>query len=398
MNLKAYFAGAQPAFFWANALGGVAFNVGVVGVSWFIIRATGQNTVLGTYGAISLVSSFITLLFIGNLIDRVPKVQLMKWSCLLQLAVFLLTGILYGAGVPVLGIIYALALVNMPVALLFVTASRGIIPSLMSKDELVKGNCILEMSVQIGALAAAALTGFLYDWVGFSALLYGACALLGCAACVLQYNKRVLTDKPGGGEDFAGELKEALVYFRKRPQLWFYGLVAFVPGVVISASNVVIPGYVEKQLLQSALVYGLGDMLFAGGALCAGVALGTRLRTKLKEGWLVGFFALSVLSLLGFAWIGSASGFFVNIFICGFLLASLRVMLNALFMAKVDTTYIGRCLVLLTAASMLFQAVFSYLLGLSMDAWGVAVGYVLLAGLAALGLAGLPFLISKKTS
>ena len=52
-------------FFAVNVLAGIGFNIGVVGVGWFIIASTGSNQLLGLYGALSLISAFITLAAAG---------------------------------------------------------------------------------------------------------------------------------------------------------------------------------------------------------------------------------------------------------------------------------------------------------------------------------------------
>ena len=64
-------------FFAVNVLAGIGFNIGVVGVGWFIIASTGSNQLLGLYGALSLISAFITLAAAGAVMDKYAPLTLL---------------------------------------------------------------------------------------------------------------------------------------------------------------------------------------------------------------------------------------------------------------------------------------------------------------------------------
>ncbi len=389
MKIAELFKGKAGLFFTVNALASIGLNIGVVGVNWFIISSTGQNEVLGIYGALSLAVSFLTLILAGSFTDKYNKVTIMKYCCLGQALLFFLTALCCVLGVPAIYIIYALALLNMPCMVIFITVSRGAIPAVWDKNELSKGNSIIEITIQVGAMFAALLTGFLYHAFGFSLLIFVGAVLTFASYLLLCGTKYSFDYELQSQEGFLLNIKRGIAYLRGRKDIFFYGLVVFVPTVVISASNTVIPGYVEQYLGGGAMVYGLGDMIFAIGAMLAGFLAHRFVSASLRPLWQNILFAIGAFSLFLFVTNKNIYFFLINIFITGIAIAGLRVLLNTSFMEAVKGEYLGRSLSLLMALSMAVQALLSYIIGFIMDAWKVTGGYWVLIALMVLGLVGL---------
>lgn len=389
MNFTELFKGKTGLFFAVNAVAGIGLNIGVVGVNWFIISSTGQNEVLGIYGALSLLVSFLTLVLAGSFTDKYNKVAIMKYCCLGQALLFFLTALCCALGVPAIYIIYALALLNMPCMVVFITVSRGAIPAVWDKNELSKGNSIIEITIQTGAMFAALLTGFLYHAFGFSLLIFVGAALTFCAYLLLCFSKYSFDYKLPAKEGFWLNIKRGVAYLGGRKDILLYGLVVFVPTIVISASNTVIPGYVEQYLGGGALVYGLGDMVFAVGAMLAGFLAHKYVSPTKRRLWQKLLFAAGILSLMLFVTNKNICLFIANIFITGITIAGLRVLLNTGFMEVAEGEYLGRSLSLLMAVSTAVQALLSYVIGAAMDAWSVTSGFWVLAGIMVLGMAGI---------
>lgn len=383
------FKGKAGLFFTVNALASIGLNIGVVGVNWFIISSTGKNEVLGIYGALSLAVSFLTLILAGSFTDKYNKVAIMKYCCLGQALLFFLTAACCVLGVPAIYIIYALAVLNMPCMVIFITVSRGAIPAVWDKSELSKGNSIIEITIQVGAMFAALLTGFLYHAFGFSLLIFVGALLTFAAYAIMCASKYSFDYELPAKEGFLLNMKRGIAYLRGRKDIFFYGLVVFVPTVVISASNTVIPGYVEQYLGGGAMVYGLGDMIFAVGAMLAGFLAHRFISASSRPLWQNVLFAVGALSLFLFVTNKNIYFFLINIFITGIAVAGLRVLLNTSFMEVVKAEYLGRSLSLLMALSMAVQALLSYIIGFVMDAWKVTGGYWVLIGLMLAGLIGL---------
>jgi len=366
-------------FFTINVLAGIGINIGVIGVAWFIIKTTGKNEVLGIYGTISLLTAFVVMLFSGSLIDKFNKISIMKYSAITQALVFVIVLILYVLSVPALVIIYTLALINIPGIMLFSIASRGAIPLLIGKENISLGNSVIEISVQIGAIFAGVLTGFLYHLFGFGILiLTGSCLML-ASAVVLHYVKHEEGhNRTSNGDSFILNLSKGFKYLIRSKIIFLYGLIVFVPSIIISSINTVLPGYVEQYLREGSLAYGAGEMLFAGGALLAGVLMSSVRIARNFRFIDICLFIVGGICLLYFSFNTLLSGFFITIFIFGLSFAGLRIVLTSELMRVVDGKYLGRCLALLTAISLFLQAGFSYLLGFIMDKQGANIGFVML--------------------
>lgn len=373
-------------FFIVNALASIGLNIGVIGVNWFIIDVTHQNSILGLYGALSLISAFLALAWGGSVTDKYNKISLLKYCCFGQGIIFILTGLLHYLQVPALYIIYGLAILNMPLIVIFSTVSRGAVPTLWDTENLSKGNSALEITIQIGAMLAAVLTGILYKYVGFSWLLFIGAGLAIWAGAMLACTKHSFDYSLPEKESFFSGLQKGFSYLAQRRYLFLYGLVVFIPTIVISASNTVIPGYVEQCLKQDSVVYGIGDMCFAVGALLAGFL--TPLLTKhfTEKNISVLFFAGALLGLWVLGVWHQHVLFFLCVFTAGIALAGIRILLNTAFMKCVHEHFLGRVLSLLMAISIATQALLSFIIGKMMDRWGASVGFIPLILLLVLGL------------
>lgn len=363
-------------FFVVNAIASIGLNLGIVGVNWFIIDVTRQNSVLGWYGAVSLISAFLTLAWSSTLTDKYNKMSILKYCCFGQAVIFVLTGIFYYLQVPVLWIIYILSVLNMPLIVLFSTVSRGAVRVLWDQNSLSKGNSALEITIQIGAMAAALLTGLLYGYAGFSLLILTGAFLTAVAGILLSCGGNCFDYVLPGKEDFWHGLFQGFSYLCKHKYEFALGLAAFIPTIVISSANTVIPGYVEQTLQQGPFVYGIGDICFAVGALVAGLLMPVLLR-HIKESRLSPWLALVVCITLGILMISrNKSAFFACILVSGLSLAGLRILLNTALMKSVHEHFLGRVLSLLMALSIFLQALLSFYIGKMMDAYGAQRGYV----------------------
>ena len=371
-------------FFIANAFTSVGMNIGVVGVAWFVVHSTGKNSVLGLYNAISLLSAFCALIACSSLIDHKSKTAVMKYCSWGQGLLFALTALLCQSGAPVLVVIYMLALLNMPGMVVFTTASRGAVPGVLPAQYLAKGNSLIEITLQLGAMAAALLTAFCYGRMGFVSLMWVGAFFTFAGGGVFAYAKNAFDCPSPLSGGWKRNITDGMGFLWQHKKLLLYGMVVFLPTIVISISNVIIPGYVQFNLQRDAMTYGVADMVFALGALAAGLYA-----ARLKSGHITlqaVLFALSVACMVFFAFNTTLAGFLGVIFITGVAMAGLRVLLNASFMQTVPNAYLGRALAVLMALSVVLQAVLSYVMGRLMDKWGAYVGFIFIAAMLLLGL------------
>ncbi len=397
MEIKALCRGKLGLFFAANALTGVGMNVGVVGVAWFIIHSTGQNEVLGLYSAISLLSAFLALAACGSLIDHKSKTSVMKYCALGQGFLFALTALLYHSGVPVLFIIYLLAVLNMPGMVIFTTASRGAVPAVIPPDQLADGNSVIEITLQLGAMAAALLTAFSYQALGFTVLMGTAAAFTLAGAALFAYAKHSFDCPAEHNQGLWLNLIEGVQYVCKDKKLLAFGLAVFLPTIVISVSNVIIPGYVQFTLKGGAMAYGIADTFFAFGALLAGLYAAKWIKASTRPRAQAILFIVAAAGLGLFFFNKTISGFFVCVFITGLSMAALRVLLNTSFMERVPAGFLGRALAFLMALSVILQAILSYAVGRMMDTFGAPSGFLAAAVLLLSGLGLLFFSKPNKT-
>ena len=379
-------SGKLKLFFAANAFTSVGMNIGVVGVAWFVIHSTGKNSILGLYNALSLLAAFCALIGCSSLIDHRSKTALMKYCSFGQSLLFAFTAVLCQSGAPALFVICMLALLNMPGMVVFTTASRGAVPAVLPPPYLAKGNSLIEITLQLGAMAAALLTAFFYGRLGFVSLMWaGACSTF-AGGILFAYAKNAFDFPSPLSAGWKRNITDGIIFLWRQKKLFLYGMIVFMPTIVISVSNVIIPGYVQFTLRRGAMTYGLADMIFALGALTSGL-YAARLKTGYGKLHAV-LFAVSAGCMFFLALNSTLTGFLGAIFIAGVVMAGLRILLNASFMQRVPSEYLGRALAVLMALSVVLQAVLSYFIGLLMDYGGSLAGFMFMTGMLLLGLIG----------
>ncbi|ACC98547.1 major facilitator superfamily MFS_1 [Elusimicrobium minutum Pei191] len=377
-------------FLKANIMAFIGLNIGIIGVNWFIINVTGQNRILGVYGAVSLIASFCALLFFGSLADKYNKIKILKFCLLIEAFIFIAAAGLNYLNFPVIFLIYGLAVLSMPVMMLYAAVSRAALAQVAPAQKLIKGNSVFEIAIQCGAVLAALATGFIYHGFGFNVLMLTASFTLLLSYIMLDEDLAGtdLNSKSHAGKTYFENLKEGLRYFRENKVLLLFGLIVFFPGIVIAASNTVIPGYVEQFLKQDSRVYGAGEMFFASGALLSGFLTAWVSSFIKKELLQFVLFVLSAAVLFSFSLNRFVAGFYIAIFLSGLFIASLRIILNAKFMELTGKEFLGRTIVFLTAITTVFQAALVYFIGYYMDVFKVTDGYLILTIVILAGFAG----------
>ncbi|WP_133969624.1 MFS transporter [Eubacterium limosum] len=366
-------------YFSANILAYIGTNMGLLGINWHLVAITGSNQILSTYSAITVLTTIISSLFIGGIVDNHNKSILMKLNNILQGIMILFVFWLLTIKNISFYVIYFMAVINSFGHALFVTASKGILQDIITNTEdLIHGNSINEICLQIGAIIASCLTGVLYAIWGFSLLIVIMVVSLFLSGFAMKYIKKSNAEK----NKIKEKIKFSELFLNKK--IVIIGFLAFLPYVVTLLSNNVLPGYVNEYLQSSSSVYGIADMMYGIGALIAGFIVSSNFNFK-KINKEVALFFFSIISLFILTFNKNILILFFCYFFFGLSNTGLKICLNTLFMKTVPNEIYGKSYSFMNSVVSTLQIVMLLLIGKVLDLYGAAVGYLILSTIMFLG-------------
>ncbi|MFB9328238.1 MFS transporter [Paenibacillus aurantiacus] len=370
----------------SDVISGFGVGMSTIGANWYLMDQTGSLGAVGFMLTLNVLAGFAVSPLAGILTDRFHRkriIQAANWGRALLIAAlaaaFLSTG--YHTWY-----LYAFTIINGIGWTVYMSASRSLIQELLPEKELINGNSIIEISLQVGMFMAGAASGIFYKYAGFEwILILNAAAFLISSLFLakVRYTPLAIESK---GESFAANFKDGLRYLKERPAVFALGVVSIIPVVAVMIFNVVLPGYVSGPVGGDSVVFGLADMFYGIGGLLSGF-LAAPVARKLSLPAAVPLFFLLGAGVL-FAWAFSASSIllFAGSAVLGLSNSSLRIMMNTRLMELVSKAYMGRAMSVWIAISLLLQCASATGLGFALDRFSPGTGF---AGIGALMVAGL---------
>ena len=212
-----------------SALGGVGLNV-ALGI---IIFSETQSTILSAiFISLSLIPQLVVPIVAGSLIDRRNPLNVLITNELLLAA----GSIVAGAVTYFYGFSYALFLVFSLLLSCFGVishlASQSIIPQIMSKDNYVRGNAIINIIYPFCSIVVAPIAVLIYTAFGIAPILFAfgiLCVIDVAIESRIKVDFVFIESAKSTFRDYAGDLKEAAAYMMNnrgvRSVLFFFSLV-----------------------------------------------------------------------------------------------------------------------------------------------------------------------------
>ena len=370
-------------FFFSSLSAYVGINIGLVGISWFIVDYTDRNQILAIYTIITLITTIVTTFLSSGFIDKYNKSTIIRWGNGIQGACLLVSVVLISNHILVIESIFVMAIINSICQSIYYIASNGVVQSTLDKEDLMCGTSILEICVQSGAIAASLVTGIIYNKLGFSVVLFiMGVSLIMSALFIKQSVKEV---KKEASLTNVKQIMEGAEYIKSNKVIILFGVMVFVPHMVTLLSNNVLPGYVSQFLKKNSVVYGIGDMMFGIGAFVAGIFISVvtaNIKRRTVESL---FFVISILSLCLLVTNKGIFSLYVIYFFFGLGNTSLKVILNTRLMEILPENMYGRCYAFFKSLSSLIQIFIVMTMGYLLDIISIVYGYLILAGIMLIG-------------
>ncbi|MEK5214061.1 MFS transporter [Psychrobacillus sp. FSL H8-0487] len=259
----------------ANIASSIGSGITMIAIPWMLVSSDDGNKVFGIITIGMTILSFILTPFIGNLVDKVSRKKLLIVSeivCFVLLFIFSLLGFM---GLPYeiwhYTIIYMIGSLYYTI---FYPTMFALNQEIFTKDHYKSLNGTMEVQGQLSSMIAGGLASILLmKWELHYILLLNT---ISYGAAIFFYLKlpyvRLPTIKT---EVVKSQVSEGIRYMLARPAVFIFLLFSFMPFIGVMLTNYLFPVYLVDVLEADASVYGIEGMIYAIGAVIAGVFVPT---------------------------------------------------------------------------------------------------------------------------
>ncbi|MNK84825.1 enterobactin exporter EntS [compost metagenome] len=373
-------------YFIADIISGFGVGMSTIGANWYLMDRTGSMTAVGLMLSLNVIAGFLISAFAGTFVDKWNRKTILLWANVVRAAALVMIASAFlGTGFHI-EYLYAFAVVNGMGWALYMSASRSLVQELLPEEELIHGNSLIEISLQVGMFMAGGLSGVLYKYIGFEAiLLLNAAAFLVSSLFLSRISYSALAAEEAEASFFES-FKAGIGYLAKRPSLFVLGIVSIIPLVTTMVFNVVLPGYVSTSVRGDSVVFGLSDMSYGLGGLLSGFLAVPLAKRLSQHGTILIIFLVSVLNLVAIAFNSTVILLYIGCVLIGLTNSSLRILITTALMESVSKSYMGRATSVWMGISLLLQTVSATGLGVIIDRYSPGLGFILMAGLMFAGL------------
>ncbi len=384
--------------FFANLFSGFGQGMSMIGISWYLVQTTGSAALLGSTMFVSAIVMFLISPYFGTLIDRFSRKNVLLIENLVGFSILALLAVwgLFGSYAD-----WMLITIYMITTLIFQVhypAQSALVQEGFEPKYYNDINSLLEIESQTSSMLAGGIAGMILSKYGlhvvlfFNALTYlFSFVLLSTMAYTFTLQKQANSSR---GISWIAQLGHSWQFIRVRPGFLLFGISALMPFVAVMAGNLVAPVFVDQTLKGDVMVFSLGDMTYAVGAVAAGFLI---MRCTARWGAvasMVGNTLLFAATLVGIVTLPVGWVFIGLNTLIGWCNASTRLVRQSIYMTIIPNQLMGRVLSFMNSAGMLMRLVLIGTFTVSLDTTGAGAAYLVLAAL--LVLAGVGVAVSLR--
>ncbi|WP_053216278.1 MFS transporter [Guptibacillus hwajinpoensis] len=370
-------------FLWAAALlssFGISFFL--FSESWYIVNVLNLEASLGFIYIASSVPRIIFMVISGTVADRLSKTKIMFMSDFSRS--ILLGGLVlwFVFGDITLWTFVGVAFVFGILDAFFWAAESAVIPSIIHKDNLTRGNSIIQMTNQASFILAPMLAGLIIAFGNYE-IVFATTAVMLLVASVLIYLIRVplssssdsLTEK-----SFWSSFKEGVQYVRNsRPLMLIVLTTIFLNLFLVGPMTMGLPLFVKSVLEGNAVYFSLLEAALAGGMLIGAIVIGVLNVSRNR-----GHIALVALLIAGLAFMGFSFAetlwlSMVMLGVFGACLSCCNIPFISAVQSMIEESMLGRVMGLISLASMGLIPV-SYVITSLVLSMGISINTIMSAG------------------
>ncbi|QOV12198.1 MFS transporter [Viridibacillus arvi] len=256
----------------ANIASSIGSGITMIAIPWMLVSSENGNTVFGYISICMTIINFLITPFIGNLVDKMNRKKILlisEFVCFLLLMLFTLIGFI---GLPYevwhYTIIYMIGSLYYTI---FFPTMFALNQEIFNKDQYKALNGTMEVQSQLSSMIAGALASILLlKWDLHYILLLD---VLSYAAAIYFYMKLPYMGKPINKTEKTDKkrVSEGLRYMMIRTTMFVFLVFSIMPFIGVMITNYLFPVYLRDVLKASASAYGIESMIYAFGAIIAGM-------------------------------------------------------------------------------------------------------------------------------
>ena len=276
-----------PAFkkLWsASAVSNLADGLLRTAAPLLAVTLTKDPLLISALGALILLPWLLFAIPIGGIVDRVNRRQLLALANLIRFGSIALLAVTVGFELITLPILFAASFLFGIGEVLYDTTIQSMIPQVLEKDQLDRGNAQLQVtSVTLGEMIGAPVGGFLFAASIALPFYFGAFGVLLAGVLIFTIPRSYSihedpTAKPLERQRFWSDIRFGLKYLIGNEVLRKLVILTSTLGFFYSAATSTLVLFVTEELGAPATVFGF---LFAAGAV--GALLGALIAPKMSE-------------------------------------------------------------------------------------------------------------------
>ena len=248
------------------------------------VTLTKDPFLISALGALILLPWLLFAIPIGGIVDRVNRRQLLALANLIRFGSIALLAVTVGFELITLPILFAASFLFGIGEVLYDTTIQSMIPQVLEKDQLDRGNAQLQVtSVTLGEMIGAPVGGFLFAASIALPFYFGAFGVVLAGVLIFTIPRSYSihedsTAKPLERQRFWSDIRFGLKYLIGNEVLRKLVILTSTLGFFYSAATSTLVLFVTEELGAPATVFGF---LFAAGAV--GALLGALIAPKLSE-------------------------------------------------------------------------------------------------------------------
>lgn len=260
--------------FGGQTLSNLGNQIYLIALPWLVYELTKSSFQMGAIAAVTAIPHLLFALFIGVLIDRYNKKNIIWISSVIQFLLVLSIPVLSFLNVLGISFVYIVGFLYSTTSLIFITCYRSIIPEMVEENQLVGINSLIQNSLNIIKMVGPILAGIIIASFGeINAFLIDALTyfiLILCIGCIKLPTKQTVFKKKMKLQE---EIKEGIYYtfgtVELRNIVWLVLLVNI--GMSISLSMIVfhLRGDNHFSAQEVGYVYAIAGVLSFGFTMLA---------------------------------------------------------------------------------------------------------------------------------
>ncbi|MCM3699960.1 MFS transporter [Paenibacillus macerans] len=254
-------------------------SIDSIAYSWMVYMLTGSKVLMGTLFALNYVPNLLFSFFAGTLVDRWPKKIVIVATCLGRGILVTLTALMYWKGLLAPWHLYIFTLLISTLECFTSPAEMALVPQLLPKEKLLRGNSISTSASRVAELAGMAAAGGIIAYWGIShAILIDGLTFMAAAALLafIRISPDSLPPTNQANSSFFQEIQQGLRYLRANKLILIIIFTAAYVNFCLSPYNVLNAVYVNEILRSGPEGLSLLGISLIIGMIASGLWIGKK--------------------------------------------------------------------------------------------------------------------------